>query len=367
MLHPTHHATNVDTYSHRTFNPQATPSQAAPSATPPVDPMICWQLWEVRQAHFYKLCLRWLNHNQADADDAFNTAALAVWRKTQTEMPVIVNPMGWLTGLVRHACLDLQRKRQQEANQTVEIDAFDTEAWADAPAAPAVYHSPEAFFLQREQYVYLHEKIAALPVRLRIPFTLRCCEELTYEAISAQLGLAAPTVRKRVQEARTLLDRQLRKYLRGQTGPDLHAPWPDEQRLFSAPRPAAPTDGDGETAARQPRVTPLAQVSKREEQKLRTLRAYVQGYPTGWKKRLDLADQLCKMGQPAEAVVVYEQVLAKQPHLLSVWVQVGRLYAELQHGEAAVAAYKRALSLASTNALRAAIVALLEGVAVGGA
>ena len=66
-------------------------------------------------------------------------------------------------------------------------------------------------------------------------------------------------------------------------------------------------------------------------------------------------------------VRVYEQVLEKQPHLLSVWVQVGRLYAELQHGEAAVAAYKRALSLASTNALRAAIVALLEGVAVGGA
>lgn len=205
--------------------------------------------------------------------------------------------------------------------------------------------------------------MAALPAQLRLPLTLRCSEELTYDAIAAQLGLATPTVRKRVQQARAILDQKWRKYLRGQTGPALQAPWPAEQTLFPAPLAAGPVASAHPTATVQPRVAPLPQVSKREEQKLRTLRAYVQGYPTGWKKRLDLADQLCKMGQPTEAVVVYEQVLAKQPHLLSVWVQVGRLYAELQ----AAAAYKRALPLATTNALQAAIVALLEDVAVGGA
>lgn len=94
---------------------------------------------------------RWLNGNRADAEDAFNTAALAIWRKTHEQTPTIVNPMGWLTGLVRHACLDLHRKRQQEANQTVDLDLIDIETWTEAPPAAAHCHSPEAIFLQREQ------------------------------------------------------------------------------------------------------------------------------------------------------------------------------------------------------------------------
>ncbi|MFN8491633.1 MAG: sigma-70 family RNA polymerase sigma factor [Caldilineaceae bacterium] len=348
-------------YTHRTFDPNVS---ALAAAHPPIEPTTCWQLWEARQTYFYQRCLGWLQGNQADAEDAFNTAALAIWRTTHEQTPAIGNPMGWLTGVVRHVCLDILRKRQKEASQTVTLDGDDTEVWAEAPATAAHYRSPEAIFLQHEQCAYLQVEIATLPARLRIPLALRCGEELSYEEIAAQLGLTPATVRKRVQEARILLDRKFRKYLRGQAGPDWRTPWPDEQTLFAAPPPANPVVNDNETASLQPRVTLLAQVSKREEQKLRTLRAYVAAYPNGWKKRLELADQLCKMGMQAEAVVVYEQVLEKQPQLLSVWLQVGRLYTALQRGEAAVAAYERALALVATDALREAIVGLIESVVV---
>ncbi|MEZ4869253.1 MAG: sigma-70 family RNA polymerase sigma factor [Caldilineaceae bacterium] len=346
-------------YKHRTFDPSTSTLASSPS---PVEPITCWQLWEARQAYFYQRCLGWLRGNQADADDAFNTAALAVWRTTHEQASTIVNPMGWLTGVVHHACLDLLCKRQREASQTVEIDSVDTEVWAEAPATYTICRSPETIFLQREQCAYLQAEMAALPARLRIPLALRCGEELSYEEIAAQLGLTPATVRKRIQEARILLDRKLRKYLRGQAGPDWDTPWTDEQTLFVAPPPKAPLTNDDETVSLQPRVTPLAQVSKREEQKLRTLRAYIATYPNGWKKRLELADQLCKMGMKAEAVVVYEQVLEKQPQLLSVWMQVGRLYKELQCSEAAVAAYERALAMAVTDMQREVIVGLVKSV-----
>lgn len=349
----------ANAYGHRTFDPTISSIAATP---PPVEPTTCWQLWEARQTYFYQRCLGWLHGNQADAEDAFNTAALAVWRTTHEQMPAIVNPMGWLTGIVRHACLDLLRKRQKEARRTVELDSAATETWDAAPATAAHWHSPEAIFLQHEQCIYLQREMAALPARLQIPFYLRCCEELSYEEIGTQLGLAIPTVRKRVQEARSLLGRKFRQYLRGQAGPDWRTPWPDEQSLFAGPLPATPVVNDDETASIQPRVTPLAQVSKREEQKLRTLRAYVAAYPSGWKKRLELADQLGKMGLLAEAVVEYAQVLEKQPQVLSVWVQVGRLYAALQRGEDAVGAYERALRLAATDEVREALVGLIEGV-----
>jgi len=362
MLHQPHAQANVRAYGYHTFSPPAMHSLAEASSPTPVGPRACWQLWEVRQAYFYQCCLRWLNGNQADAEDAFNTAALAVWRKTHEQTPTIINPMGWLTGVVRHACLDMHRRHQKETSYTIETDALDTETWADGPSSAPICRSPETVFLKREKCVYLHEEIAALPVRLRVPFALRCCEELTYEEISTQLGLAVPTVRKRVQEARTQLGRKLLKYLQGHTGPDLHVPWPDEQTLFTTPHVTVPTGSSDETATLQPRAVALAEVSKREEQKLCTLRAYVAAYPTGWKKRLALADQLCKMGYQEEAIVMYEQVLEKQPQLIGVWVQIGRIYQALGRGKNAVAMYEHALPLAGTAAMRDAIVGLIERV-----
>jgi len=225
--------------------------------------------------------------------------------------------------------------------------------------------SPETIILQREKCTYVHAAIDALPARLRTPLVLRFYQDQSYEEIAARLGLAPDNVRKRIQEARAILDRKLHAYQTGDAGPDLHTPWPDEQTLFAASIPADPEGSADEAANTQPRVMPLAQISKREEQKLCTLRAYVASYPSGWKKRLALADQLCKMGHQIEAVAAYEQVLEKQPRLISVWLQVGRIYQALQHGQAAVAAYERALPLATTTAIRNAIIRLIESVFIG--
>ena len=77
----------ANAYGHRTFDPTISSIAATP---PPVEPTTCWQLWEARQTYFYQRCLGWLHGNQADAEDAFNTAALAVWRTTHEQMPAIV-------------------------------------------------------------------------------------------------------------------------------------------------------------------------------------------------------------------------------------------------------------------------------------
>lgn len=362
MLPQSNHHLNTNAPIHRTFHVQDDSADAAlPS---PVEPAVCWRLWEVRQAYFYQRCLIWLHGNQADAEDAFNTAALTVWRTTHAQARTIVNPMGWLTGLVRHVCLDLHRKRQREASHTVAIDAIDSETGVDSLSSSSSCHSPEVIFLQREECTYVQQAIHALPQRLCTPLLLRFYQGLTYEEIAAQLQLSPEAVRKRIQEARTVLDRQRRQYLTDQAAFVEAIPWSGEDSHLTATLPTNPGATDVE-ALLKPRVEALSRVSKREEQKLRTLRAYVAAYPNGWKKRLALADQLCKQGEQAEAVIIYEQVLAKQPQLLSVWLQVGRLYTALEQDALAVAAYERALPLAATATTRDAIVELIECVTGG--
>lgn len=328
----------------------------------PAPTMDCWQLWLDHQAHFYGLCRQWLNNNQSDIDDAFNRAALLVWQKRHKLAQTLANPMAWLTGLVRHICLDLHRAHQRTATRTVALDGVE-EIAAPSHRLPA-HDSPEIIYLRREKYAYISQAIEALPPQLRTVIILRFYQEQSCEEIAERLQLSVDNVYKRIQEARIRLLHKLQTYQRGLDGPDPDTS-PLDEAHWQATLPPTPTDSDA-VEPLQPRVAVLPQISKREEQKLRTLRAYVTQHPTGWKKRLELADQLCKMNELAEALGMYKQVLEKQPQLVSVWMQVGRLYAELDRDEDAFVAYKRALSLVVIPAERATLTALIGKMAVYG-
>ena len=323
-----------------------------------------WQLWEAEQNHFHRLALRWLNGNADDAAEGLNRAAIKVWQAASDATNTIANPMGWLTGLVRHTCLDLHREQHRHSRHLESLDGDGSEAMAHECIAAPRAQSPEAHLLLREKYAYIHAAIDALPVRLRTPLILRCGHELSYEVIGTRLNLAPGNVRKRIQAARTILRSQLRAYQQNRADPSLLAPWPEAHGFFEYDVDMVTTDSDDSVnTAVQPRVTMLDQISKREVQKLGTLRAYVARHPTGWKKQLALADQLCKMGHNSEAIDAYRQVLQKQPQLLSVWLQAGRLYQALGQDEDAIAAYEQALPLAKGEAGRAYVCGLLESVA----
>jgi len=55
----------------------------------------------------------------------------------------------------------------------------------------------------------------------------------------------------------------------------------------------------------------LEEKPTRQEQKLNTLSKYVQNYPQGWKKRLELANLLYEMGDWEKAVAEYLQVIER--------------------------------------------------------
>ncbi|MBW4506274.1 MAG: tetratricopeptide repeat protein [Scytonematopsis contorta HA4267-MV1] len=86
----------------------------------------------------------------------------------------------------------------------------------------------------------------------------------------------------------------------------------------------------------------------RKEQKLITLSNYVQKYPQGWKKRLELADLLYKMGNWQQAVAEYLKVIERQPQL-DVHLQLGKILQIMGLKKEVLEIYEKALLL-SENA-----------------
>lgn len=93
----------------------------------------------------------------------------------------------------------------------------------------------------------------------------------------------------------------------------------------------------------------LEEKPTRQEQKLITLNKYVQKYPEGWKKRLELADLLYEMGNWQQAVAEYRQVIERQPQLISVRLQLGKILQLMGLEKEALEIYEKALFLSENE------------------
>lgn len=98
----------------------------------------------------------------------------------------------------------------------------------------------------------------------------------------------------------------------------------------------------------------------RKDQKLKTLCKYVEKYPSGWKKRWELADLLYEMGRWQEAVEEYQQVLQRQPFLMEVQLQLGKIWHLMGQQALAIAAYGKALSFTQNAATQNHLTGLME-------
>ncbi|MCJ8282049.1 MAG: tetratricopeptide repeat protein, partial [Rivularia sp. ALOHA_DT_140] len=93
----------------------------------------------------------------------------------------------------------------------------------------------------------------------------------------------------------------------------------------------------------------LSEKLSRQNQKLQTLTQYVQKYPSGSKKRLELADLLYAMGRLEQAVEQYHQVLVKQPQLIEVWLKLGKILQLMGKTAEAIEVYESALSVETSS------------------
>ncbi|MFM2062136.1 MAG: hypothetical protein RLZZ507_1806 [Cyanobacteriota bacterium] len=175
-----------------------------------------WQLWASYQNDFYNLCLKWMGGNCHDAEDALNQAMLKAcneWRKSANNNTKIIYPKAWFKRIIYNFCMDLHQKSKREARLFENIDNIK---FPNLPAFTDREEFPESNILNMEMQTYLYHQIASLPERLRYPFILHCCQDQSYPDIAKKLAISEENVRKRIQQARKILKKQLNKYLAGE-------------------------------------------------------------------------------------------------------------------------------------------------------
>jgi RNA polymerase sigma factor (sigma-70 family) len=152
-----------------------------------------WTLWLRHSRRLFAVCLRQMNGNRLDAEDALQEAMLRAHRKLPRFAAGIESPASWLIRLACNVCKDIYRDRARSMLTAQRFEVLQSER----------VQLPET----REDRVDVDPVALAalLPDRLRDVFVLRVLQHASYRDIADRLGLTCVTVRKRVQLSRAAL------------------------------------------------------------------------------------------------------------------------------------------------------------------
>lgn len=118
----------------------------------------------------------------------------------------------WLFRIAHNLCIDRARKFARTGND-ISLDApqENGESWDFADTRV----TPEKAMLDDELLARLNEGIAMMSEKLRSVLFMHDQEEMSYEEISAALGIPMGTVKSRLFLARSFLQNHLSEYIKG--------------------------------------------------------------------------------------------------------------------------------------------------------
>ena len=172
------------------------PSPAAEQTTAWVPPT--WD--EVVREHadrVYRLAFR-LAGNRADAEDLTQETFVRVFKSLAQYAPGTFE--GWLHRITTNLFLDMVRRRQR-----IRFDALPE----DTERLPGTAPSPEQVYADTHLDPQIQAALDALSPEFRVAVVLCDIEGLTYEEISATLGIKLGTVRSRIHRGRVQLRQAL--------------------------------------------------------------------------------------------------------------------------------------------------------------
>ena len=169
-----------------------------------------WQLWTEYRDHLYRSCLKWMNGNQTDAEDALSRAMLKAWEKVQERKYVITNFPAWLSRLTCNLCLDIHRECNRGTRRIESLEAI-TEEEGEKLASPN--ETPVNTAIRQELDFFIGNAIDHLPPKLRQVFILYFHQDQSYREIAQQLSISYDNVCKRISQARAILRQQLSGYV----------------------------------------------------------------------------------------------------------------------------------------------------------
>ncbi|MEB3281716.1 MAG: sigma-70 family RNA polymerase sigma factor [Lyngbya sp.] len=171
-----------------------------------------WQEWAKHQSLLYRCCLKLMNSNPTEAEDALSQAMLKAWEKVQKHDGQIAHYKAWLLKLTRNLCIDIIRERSRGA---VGIESIEWVGDTEEVDIPSTVASPEGFLETEEKSIEIKRAIAELRETLRETFVLHFYRELSHTEIAERQGISYDNVCRRIHRARKLLKEKLSGYFLG--------------------------------------------------------------------------------------------------------------------------------------------------------
>jgi RNA polymerase sigma factor (sigma-70 family) len=182
-------------------DPEVVSEPAVPAEAPEAEPIWVAPTWEqvVRDhsARVYRLAYR-LSGNPQDAEDLTQETFVRVFRSLANYAPGTFE--GWLHRITTNLFLDMVRRRQR-----IRFDALPE----DTERLPGTAPSPEQVYADTHLDPQVQAALDALSPEFRVAVVLCDIEGLTYEEISATLGIKLGTVRSRIHRGRVQLRQAL--------------------------------------------------------------------------------------------------------------------------------------------------------------
>ncbi|NEO67983.1 sigma-70 family RNA polymerase sigma factor [Moorena sp. SIO3H5] len=174
-----------------------------------------WQQWQESRGQLYRCCLKMMNFNRMDAEDALSQAMVKAWEKVQKFGEKITNLKAWLYQVTRNFCIDIIRKRSCAA---VGIESIEWVGNTEEVITTGTVECPESVLEREERSERIRGAIAELPEKLRETFILHFYRELSHQEIADRQGISYDNVCKRISLARKRLKERLSAYFRGTDG-----------------------------------------------------------------------------------------------------------------------------------------------------
>ena len=328
-----------------------------------------WNHWQTYRRFLYTCCLRWLNGNVTDAEDALSLACIRAAQKFTGYRREIRNLKGWLTRLTFNICMDMQRERDR---QFAIIRRLSRRLLETQNSLNGIPRHEEEKLLVNEFQLQFQRAVDSLPCRLQLPASLRFFDDKSYHDIARILMISKSNARKRIQQARREIKRFLTPYMSEAEAHRRLLATIDQENVQPCKIPKHPNNylrhlDDTIKPGRKPYrlitilsgvgdeiqiFLPVGPKPKRIDQRINTLRKYCAKHPRTIKKCLELAELLYVNGDWIEAITLYKNLLSRKSGLFQLWFRLGEMQHILGYNDQAIQSFLKARRITANPASR---------------
>lgn len=172
-----------------------------------------WTAWNSHREYLHRLSMLWMNVSSMEAEDALSDATVRAFEKYKKHYHNINNERAWFARLLHNICIDRHRANKRRFQLGERVKEVKT---IDESAIETVVLTPEGQLLNSELGQAMYEAICQLAEKLQKPLVMRLVHGDEYDVIATRLGISNDNARKRVQQARAILRKNLVDFKPGQ-------------------------------------------------------------------------------------------------------------------------------------------------------